>query len=359
MKTRNSLFAVLAAFGFITVSLAQVDPCLKCNINCYKPYFKNLNITDSCKFANNVQQFKENLSTMLYNTRSPLWAIGQTGQWVIYYNIESWDGPVTDVAINNLTKKYESMANQWLAGLSDFDPDAPKKVTVKVFGFAFSPGIQIDPSFYRTYGNYPLVTNWPETNESSPWRVVHRNDLSEFNQNWYEIDDFNTLKVVGNNTSAYPNANFSPTNWGSYKHPEGVDMFYTKFWQKTTWDAVGQRQYLKIGGCITNHATGEVLDGVITHEMGHCLFHDDFHDSKKYPCAKDLTSVMNDMKFENGTWITAFDKVIMRIIWEAQKYRKNLAVDNDGDSFCANSDCDDNNPAIYPDAKEIPKKGID
>lgn len=360
MKNRNFLFTVVAAFGFVTASLAQVDPCLKCNLNCYKPYFINLNISDSCLFANNAERFRENLPSMLYNMRNPLWSIGQNGEWVIYYNFESWQGPVTDIAINNLTKKYESLANQWLEGLTDFDPTAPKKVTIKVFGFAFNAGVVIDTSFYKTYGNYPIVTNWQETNENAPWQVVYRNNLTVFNQNWYQIDDFNTLKVLGNNVSAYPNAKFSPTDWGAYIHPEGVDMFYTKFWHKTTWDAVAQRQYLKIGGCITNYATGQTLDDVFSHEMGHCFFHDDLYDNIKYPCAKGLSSVMNDVSvFANGTWVTDFDKVIMRIIWEAQKYRKNLSIDMDNDGFCANWDCDDNNPAIYPGAKEIPNNGID
>ena len=345
---------------FIGASFAQEDPCLDCKLNCYEPYFINLDISDSCQFSNNAERFRENLSALLYDRRNPMWTINDNGQWVMYYHIESWEGPVTDVAINNLTSEYEMLANKWLEGLTDFDAGAPENVTISVFGFVFNEGVEVAPSFYDTYGNYPIVTNWQETSESAPWQVVYRSDESEFNQNWYQIDDFDSLKVIGNNSASYPNAVFTPTDWESYVHPEEVDMFYTKFWHKTTWDAVAQRQYLKIGGCITNYATGETLDDVFSHEMGHCFFHDDLYDNIKYPCAQGLSSVMNSGSvFENGTWVTDFDKVIMRIVWEAQIYRENLSLDTDNDGFCINSDCDDNNTSINPSAEEIPNNGID
>ena len=341
----------------------ESNACDSCNLSCYEPYFINLAIPNNlkCLFANNAEQFVGHLSSNLYDKRNPLWTIKQNGEWVIYFHIESWTGPVTDIVIINLRNEYELLANKWLDGLTDFDPDAPNTVSIKVFGFVFNDGVVVDPSFYSTFGNYPIVTDWQLTDESSPWEIVHINNGNTFfPHNYYQIDDFDSLKVIGNDVANYPNATFLPPNWGSYIHPEGVDMFYTKFWHKTTWDAVAQRQYLKIGGVISNYATGETQGGTFAHEMGHCLFHDDIYDNGKYPCANGLPSVMNSGSvIQNGTWVTDFDQVIMRIVWEAQKYRENLTVDMDNDGFCANTDCDDNNPGINPDTLEIPNNGID
>ena len=341
----------------------ESNACDSCNLSCYEPYFINLAIPNNlkCLFANNAEQFVGHLSSNLYDKRNPLWTIKQNGEWVIYFHIESWTGPVTDIVIINLRNEYELLANKWIDGLTDFDPDAPNTVSIKVFGFVFNDGVVVDPSFYSTFGNYPIVTDWQLTDESSPWEIVHINNGNTFfPHNYYQIDDFDSLKVIGNDVANYPNATFLPPNWGSYIHPEGVDMFYTKFWHKTTWDAVAQRQYLKIGGVISNYATGETQGGTFAHEMGHCLFHDDIYDNGKYPCANGLPSVMNSGSvIQNGTWVTDFDQVIMRIVWEAQKYRENLTVDMDNDGFCANTDCDDNNPGINPDTLEIPNNGID
>ena len=44
---------------FIDMSFAQEDPCLDCKLNCYEPYFINLEISDSCQFSNNAERFRE------------------------------------------------------------------------------------------------------------------------------------------------------------------------------------------------------------------------------------------------------------------------------------------------------------
>ena len=301
----------------------------------YQPYFIGLDIPDSlkCAYAANAKRFIENLSGLLYDFRNPLWTIHQNGEWVIYFYIESWEGPVTDVAINNLTNEYESLANQWLEGLTDFDPDAPDTVSIKVFGFVFQDSVQIDPSFYNTYGNYPIVTH-SEASEFIPWELNFPN--GDAVAGWLgNVVDFDSLQVVGNDAVNFPSATFSPTNWDTYTHPEGVDMPYTRFGHKTDWYAVGGRDILWIGGLISDYPTGETSqESAFTHEMGHCFFHDDIYDRVKYPFAEGLVSVMNSGNWgeggpqayylEHGTYITDFDRVIMRIVWEAQKNQQNI-----------------------------------
>jgi len=287
-----------------------------CYQSTYEPYFKNLTVSDAdvTKYIINAEQFKKLVLNNVKTLKNPMWPIKKNGEWVIYFHIENWEGPVTATAITNLRNRYQILTKRWLNGLSTFDPEAPTSATIKIFGFVFNEGVEIDQSFYDTYGDYPIVTNWNQTDEESPWKVVYRSNGSTFNYNWYGIADFTTLKVVGNREGLSSNINFSPQDWTGYTHPESVDMFFTKFWHKTTWDAVAQRQYLKIGGGITNYETGETIESVFTHEMGHCFFHDDIYAISKYPDATGLSSIMN-----SASSITNFDRVIQRMIWETQK----------------------------------------
>lgn len=287
---------------------------------CYESYFEGLEIDDNDipQYLDNIERYIELLSHNLYTLKNPMSTIKNNGEWVIYYHIEDWKGPVTATAITNLTDQYETIANYWLEDLNVFDSEAPTQATVKVFGFVFNEGVLVDSTFYKTYGDYPIVTNWQKTDESAPWKTVYRGNGSQFKQNWYTIKDFDMLKVEGNRTDLEPTVKLLPESWEGYTHPEGVDMFYTKFWHKTTWDAVAQRQYLKLGGVISDYANGQAgngtLDRTFVHEMGHCFFHDDIYDPVKYPDGAGLESVMNTIDE-----ISAFDRILQRIIWEAQQ----------------------------------------
>jgi hypothetical protein len=90
-------------------------------------------------------------------------------------------------------------------------------------------------------------------------------------------------------------------------------MFLTKFWHKTSWDAVAQRQYLKLGGNVTNYTLGYTRYSVFAHEMGHTFFLDDIFSNSKYPDANGLNSIMN-----NSSVITNFDVFSSRMVWKQQ-----------------------------------------
>ena len=246
--------------------------------------------------------------------KNPLWSIHINGYWPIYFHFEEWKGPVRAEAVTNLRNEYERIANDWLRTLNGYDPDAPDKVTIKIFGFVFQKGIVVDRTFYKKFGNYPIVTNYNLTNEESPWEIQFRKDNTKFDQNWYNVKDYLSLKVVGNRGDLPPLVKFSPSSWKSYLHPEGIDMFFTKFWHRVSWDAVAQRQYLKIGGIINNYQKGETNYEVFAHEMGHCFFLDDIYDIAKYPNGKILRSIMNNEKS-----ISNFDVLSLRMVWELQK----------------------------------------
>jgi len=285
-----------------------------CDNEPFEEFFIGMNLSQDLKdsFVINAIRFEEICHSNLYQLKNPLWTIYQTGTWPIYYHIESWNGAVNNIAIDNLTNQYEMIANDWLAGLNQFDPEAPDSVEIKVFGFVLNNGVNYNDDFLSEYGEYPIVTNYNLTNEESPWEIRYIETNETFNQNWYVIADYLDLYVYGNRTDI--NATFSPDNFTNYNHPEGINQFVTKFWHKINWDAVAQRQYLKIGGQISNYSTGDANYGVFAHEMGHCLFLDDIYDAEKYPDGQDLISIMN-----NNNTISDFDRFLLRIVWKNQK----------------------------------------
>ena len=237
-------------------------------------------------FIINAIRFEEICLNNLYHLKNPLWTIHETGTWPIYYHVENWIGSISEQAITNLTNQYELIANDWLSSLQDYDSEAPAEVAVKVFGFTFNEG----------------------------WEIRFTDDNQIFDQNWYEIVDFLDLYVSDNREDLDQSTQFFPNSWSDYSHPESINMFVTKFWHKITWDAVAQRQYLKIGGQITDYETGDANYTVFAHEMGHCLFLDDIYDIGKYPDGQELISIMN-----NSPYISDFDKFLLRIVWKSQK----------------------------------------
>ena len=259
--------------------------------------------------------FKENENGQLIGLKNPLLEVFQTNTWPIYFHFEEYEGEITSQAINKIKNDYQSLLNDWLEGLRLYDPEFPSEpAIVKIFGFVFNENIQIAQSFYDDFGNYPIVSNYTLTNEESPWKIVHRNSEQDFDYNWYVIEDFSSLKVQGNREDLSENIQFYPNDWENFEHPEGIDYFQTKFWYKIPWDAVAQRQYLKMGGNILNHSTGETSLNIFLHEMGHCFFLDDIYDRGKYPDAEGIPSIMNTTNM-----ISNFDIMTLRIVWKHQK----------------------------------------
>ncbi len=247
--------------------------------------------------------------------KNPLWEIYNSGSWPIYFHFEEYEGAISSTAIDRIKADYQTHVNAWVEGLKAYDPDFPKEtIEVKIFGFVFNNDIDIEDSFYDKYGAYPIVTNYTLTNEDPPWDIVYSASEEDFDYNWYTLEDFGVLKVVGNRDDLDDNVQFTPENWSNYEHPEGIDHFQTKFWYRIPWDAVAQRQYLKMGGNILDSQTGATNTDVFLHEMGHCFFLDDVYDRGKYPDAEELPSVMN-----TSGEISNFDIMTLRMVWKHQK----------------------------------------
>jgi poly(3-hydroxybutyrate) depolymerase len=280
----------------------------------YKEYMVGMTLSDVDRhqFIVNAQRFQDICLDNFAGLKNPLWNIFQTGEWPIYFHIESWDGPVTAAAVVQMRSDYQKIANQWVDGIQTYDSRFDRNVEVKLFGFVFNEGVTVDQSFNNAYGAYPNVSNFSGTTERSPWEIRFRDGGQVFNQNWYSIDDFQKLIVTGNDEDN-GGAIFFPTDWSSYEHPEEIDMFLTKFWHKTSWDAVAQRQYLKLGGNVTNYTLGYTRYSVFAHEMGHTFFLDDIYSNSKYPDANGLNSIMN-----NSSVITNFDVFSSRMVWKQQ-----------------------------------------
>ena len=247
--------------------------------------------------------------------KNPLWELYKTNSWPIYFHFEEYQGTISSAIIDRIHSDYQMHANNWVKGLKSYDSNFPSDpLEIKIFGFVFNENIEIDPTFYEKYGNYPIVTQFDLTNEESPWDIAYRNSVQKFDYNWYAIEDFSTLKVVGNRTDLSSTVEFYPTNWESYEHPEGIDYFQTKFWYRIPWDAVAQRQYLKMGGNILDPTTGATNATIFLHEMGHCFFLDDLYDRGKYPNADEIPSIMN-----TSNEISDFDIMTLRMVWKHQK----------------------------------------
>lgn len=296
----------------------------------FDEFLVGLDITDSERelFIKNANRFIEicigqnffvQNSNPLRAYKNPLADIHETNSYPIYFHFEEYIGKITSQVIDRIRDDYEILLDNWLEGLKSYDTTFSQELTkVKIFGFVFNENVELDQSFYDKYGDYPIVTGYNKTNEESPWEIRTRSNNELFNHNWYVVEDFRSLKVVGNRTDLGSSVNFSPSDWSNYEHPEGLDYFQTKWWYRLGSAAFAQRQYLQMGGCITNHETGETILSIYLHEMGHCLFLDDIYDRGKYPDGDGVISVMNSGQNPPDYKISEFDKMTLRMVWKHQ-----------------------------------------
>ena len=247
----------------------------------------------------------------------------ETKQWRIYLYFDDWPVPVTSKIVDNLVAQYRRALSLWmqaLLGFKGYPSSAPK---VKLFGFVFRKGVTVDASFEAKYRKYPVVREWTETGEASPWKLQLADGTSFSPQNFYRKDiRLCDLRVVGNRTET--GAKFYPETWDGYKHPEGIDGFETRYWHGSKgWNAVAQQHYLRVGGIVKDYPKGDfgAHFHVLQHEMGHCFFLDDMYDTTKYPrrlkaCGCSLDA--QDTIMHSATELTPFDSAMLRHVWLKQ-----------------------------------------
>lgn len=247
----------------------------------------------------------------------------ETKQWRIYLYFDDWPVPVTAKIVDNLLSQYRRALSLWMQALLGFEGYPSSAPKVKVFGFVFRRGAQTDQSFDTKYRKYPVVREWSETGESSPWKLQLANGTSFSPQNFYRKDvQMSDIRVVGNRTGT--SATFYPKTWDGYKHPEGINGFDTRYWHGSDeWNAVAQQHYLRVGGVVKDYAKGDFGSHfhVLQHEMGHCFFLDDMYDTTKYPrrmrsCGCSLDP--QDTIMHSAKALTPFDAAMLRHVWQQQ-----------------------------------------
>jgi len=246
----------------------------------------------------------------------------ETRQWRIYLYFDDWPVPVSAKIVDNLVTQYRRALSLWMQALLGFEGYPSSAPKIKVFGFVFRRGVVSDSSFDAKYRKYPVVRDWTESGEASPWTLELAN-TSFSSQNFYRKDiQLSDIRVVGNRTDT--SATFYPADWAGYVHPEGIGGFETRYWHGSRgWNAVAQQHYLRVGGVVKDYSKGDFGDHfhILQHEMGHCFFLDDMYDTAKYPrrlqsCGCSLDS--QDTIMHSASGLTQFDFAMLRHVWQQQ-----------------------------------------
>ena len=303
---------------------------------CESPHFAGLSIPASkrCEYGAILARMDaQNLPYL--SARCLLTGFNERGTWDVYLLFPEWPGPVTRACVENLMKQYRACAREWLSKLRGYDGFTRGTLRVRLFGIVLGPGVTTDASFDRAYGAYPVVRNWTERGEASPWILEANVPPTNF---YLAALDLHTIRVAGNRRGT--SATFHPTAWDGYVHPEGCAGFQTRLWLGTrAWNATAQRHYLRVSGVLADPLRGDFGDNlyVLKHEMGHCFFLDDLYDARKYPsplpnaacpCAADgrCRLAAEDTIMHGGREITAFDHAQLRHVWSHCRSRSSTTL---------------------------------
>jgi len=289
------------------------------------PLFRGVSSRDRARYRAYLA-YMDNVRRLPHLTHpSLLLGMARRGVWTVYLHFSDWPVPVSATIVKALLAQMQSACTAWTKYVAGFEGFPKQKVRVKLFGIVLREGVKTTKSFDRTYEAYPVVRNWKEDDEHSPWLIAHKGKALPAKPNLYAANiDLSELTVVGNRSGT--GASFSPESWKGYRHPEGCTGFETKYWHGSRWNAVAQRHYLRVGGAIEDPHTGKFGvrgDTVLRHEMGHCFFLDDLYDDKKYPRLLDGVHKLeptDSIMFHAGR-LTSFDGVMLRHTWRVQKKR--------------------------------------
>ena len=303
---------------------------------CSDPTFSGLRISASrsCTYAAVLRRM-DDLRLPYVVSVSLLFGFVRYGTWDVYLFFSDWSSPVTAACVSRLMQQFRASLDEWLSKLKGYNGFPRRRVRVRLFGFVFCTGVTTDATFDKRYGKYPIVREWTDPSERSPWMVT----ANTTTRNMYEPSlDLHSVRVVGNRTET--GATFHPERWEDYKHPEGCVGYQTRFWHgEDSWNATAQRHYLRVSKVLTDPAKGEFGTNlhVLKHEMGHCFFLDDLYDKKKYPlplpraiCSCEpnggCTIQRDDTVMHGAKSITPFDHAQLRHMWNASiKRRRALA----------------------------------
>ena len=286
------------------------------------------------------------------STRGLLLGMARTKRWRVAIHICTWakGKKVSAAAVDSFVHAMQSSLDAWLSKLGGRFGFPSQRVLVKVYGFAFGPGVECDDTFEGKYGSYPRVARWGEKAMKSAFPLEVSDGKAAPRPvslaPWQDKQlDLSTLRVAGQAGGAAPSGVFGfDTILKIETKPSGGKPA-----------AFAQRHYVHLVG----HEDAET--GLLTprgqvvmlHEVGHCFFLDDLYprlirandanQKRKYPSSVCPTCVIDYkdsimmlprnlpdveawyiMRLQGGGYSNALrplDHVMLRRSWQVQRQK--------------------------------------